>query len=271
MADAYYQMSNVYLPPVEAVPRARKALDRALELDPELGSAHAMSAILFARFDFDYVQAEREMRRARELEPGNVLVPFYGAWIATDQGRFDEAQRLGREASRIDPLSMFRRVSMVENQYIARRFDESERGYRELLRLEPEYSFLHSNLARVLTAQGRHAEALAEGRRGVELAPENFQLSALGAVAAAAGRRALADSMMAAMRATGSTQFVSPTMFARIHVQQGDFARALVELERARTLHDEELAMVPVEPWFDPIRKNPDFQAFIRRMGIRKA
>jgi serine/threonine-protein kinase len=270
VAEAYYQLSNIYVPATEAIPRARHALARALELDPDLGSAHAVQSIFHAHYDFDYILAQRELDIARALEPSSAQVAFYQSIILTDLGRLDEARRAGQESLRLDPLSTFQRVGVIYLLYYQRRYDEGEKAFREFLRTEPDYSWAHTNRALCLSRLGRHEEAIGESRRAVSLGTESWHLANLGSVAAAAGRRALADSVIAELHRREATEFVSPTTIARVHAQNGEPGRALSELERGFLVRDEELAPLPIDPVFEPLHRDPRFQAFIRRMKFRK-
>src|SRR5205085_3241678 len=106
LAEAYYNLSNLYLPPKEAMPRAREAAQHALALDDTLAQAHVSLALVKAWFDWDFNAGEREFRRGIELNPNDAdSHRRYGDFL-TATAQFDRALAEKRKAELLDPLSV---------------------------------------------------------------------------------------------------------------------------------------------------------------------
>src|SRR5262249_30865666 len=133
LADAYYGMSSLYLPPGEAIPKAREAALKALALDSTLAEAHVSLGITKVAFDWDWAGAEREFDRAIELKPNDSNAHFWRGKLLVMEGRFDEGLAGIRKAMDLDPLSSLVAANLAWHLYFARRYDEALTQIRSVI------------------------------------------------------------------------------------------------------------------------------------------
>src|SRR5437870_1763774 len=159
------------LKPREAYQQARKAVAKALELDEGLGEAHGMLAFLRVACDFDWTGAEREFKRAFELNPGNAdIYALYGHMLSALE-RYDEAVDALTRAQQLDPLA--HRSDLAATLLRAGRHDEAVRAAALVIELDPHYSMGHATLGWVYLKKGMYTKGLAELERAISLAPGN--------------------------------------------------------------------------------------------------
>jgi tetratricopeptide (TPR) repeat protein len=79
----------VFVPPHDAFPRAKALARQSLELDPALAEAHASLSLIHMFYDWNWADAERELARAIELNPGSALTHVRAAHVLSIVGRFD--------------------------------------------------------------------------------------------------------------------------------------------------------------------------------------
>jgi tetratricopeptide (TPR) repeat protein len=118
--------SFAYLSPDEAIPQAKKAVAKALELDPDLPEAHTAHGLILATYEWDWVAAEREFKRSFELDPKIALAHFRYAWVElSPQGRHEEAITEMKRAMDLDPLSLIQGANFAAVYIYARQYDNA--------------------------------------------------------------------------------------------------------------------------------------------------
>jgi TolB-like protein/Tfp pilus assembly protein PilF/predicted Ser/Thr protein kinase len=267
LADSYALMASYSLGN-EFIPKARAAALRALELDEQLAEAHTSLALVVENHDWDWAKAEREYRRAIELDPNYATAHhWYGEFLGF-QGRFDEAFAEFDRARQLDPLSLIIASDRGALLYFARQYDRSIEQFRQVLAVEPGFprAFIIVN---PLTENGMVAEALAEierFRRYGEDAPwtwvaEVYVYRRWGRLPEA--RRALKhlEDVIHRIR-------VDPTPLLAPAYVGIDNTKALAYMERAYAEHSNALVLLKVSPDLDPIRGDPRFQDLLRRMHL---
>ena len=268
IADAYQRLTaSTYLRPRESMPKARAAVLKALALEPTLADAHASLGDQLCVYDWDASAAERELRRAIELNPSVANAHYFYANCLVAHGRLDEALAEARRAHELDPLNPDVATGLPWALYVARRYDEAIAVQRKSLDLEPGSAHAHMLLALPLAGKGSYAEALAEARKMAALAGDapNFA-GILGYVAGRAGERAEAQHTLTALerRPPGNTAFA----IALVHLGLGNNEQALRWLQAAYDERAEWLVIVAPAPFFDPLRPDPRFSALMRKVGI---
>jgi TolB-like protein/Tfp pilus assembly protein PilF len=157
----------------EALPKARAAVERALELDETLAEAHAaLGSVLVGELRFE--EAEREFERALELNHGSANVHLPYGQLLLELARYDEAVRQARRAVELDPLSMANRLFLAASLMFARDYEASITESLRILDVEPENSVAYYVLAEAFTLNDQHEEGLAAIRRSIELDPEDL-------------------------------------------------------------------------------------------------
>src|SRR5437667_443612 len=268
IADAYQRLTaSTYLRSREGMPKARAAVLKALALDPTLADAHASLGDQLCVYDWDASAAERELRRAIELNPSVANAHYFYANCLAAHGRLDEALAEARRAHELDPLNPDVATGLPWALYVARRYDEAIVVQQKSLDLEPGSAHAHMLLALPLAGKGSYAEALAEARKMAALAGDAPNFAGIfGYVAGRAGERAEAQRILTALerRPPGNTAFA----IALVHLGLGNNEQALRSLQAAYEERAEWLVLVTPAPFFDPLRSDPRFSALMRKVGI---
>jgi serine/threonine protein kinase/Flp pilus assembly protein TadD len=271
LADCYavYGFYGV-LSPREAAPKAKEAASRALTLDETLCEPHAAIGYVKDRYDWDWPGAEREFKRAIELNPNYATAHYWYANVLDNQGRFDEAIREAKRAQEADPLSLVASAVAGQTFYFARRNDQAIEQLRKALELDPNFPLTHWWLGMFYEQAGRYVEAVAEGQKALSLSRgEPGVLGTLGHAYAASGKRAESQKVLAELRDLSKRRYVAPLNVALVYAGLGDKAQALEWLERAYEDHSDRLTWIKYWPLFDSLRAEPRFEDLLRRMPPR--
>ncbi len=270
LADCYIVLAKFGAElPREFMPKARRAAERALALEPALAEAHVSMGSIAAVFDWDWTGAERHYLRAIELKPDYATAH---QWYAHDYlsavGRLKEAEQELERARDCDPLSLVILSSSGEILGMQRRPQEALQYFEQALELDPYYPRGHFSLSRALLQLGRNDEAVDALRRGIALDPHSpMPLAVAAHVYAGAGREAEAKRALSALERIASKQRVPAYVFMRAWMMF-DPKHSCDYLEQAFEERDPRLVHVAVSPVFDPLRGQPRFEATIRRMGL---
>jgi serine/threonine protein kinase/tetratricopeptide (TPR) repeat protein len=267
-AAAYYQ----YLPPADALPRAREAAERAVALDPTLAEAHAVLGISALFFDWDLARAERLLSHAVALNPRSLTAQVYLSLLRACQARPAEQLEAARRAERIEPLSVLALTSVAYGLLYGGDVEAAETQLHRLLSLEADFPEALQVLAAIAESRGDEETAIAYNRRW-------FPLVGL--------RREDADSLDEAYREGGWPGYwqryrglmvpacsacPTGTLGAAIaSLRVGDVEAALDHLERAVEERLPMLVFVGVDLKFVVLRGHPRFQAILRRIGLGDA
>ena len=252
--------------PKEAVPKAKAAALRALGIDETVGDAHSALANVLHWYDWDWPGAEREYRRALEINPGDSAArSHFAAFLALCLGRKDEATAEARRAIEVDPLSVFSSHLLVVVQLLSRRFDAALQQARRTIELAPTYALGYWDLAWAMVALGRHQDAVAALRQADDdgLPTEAYLALACGL----AGRKDEALQIIDKWERRMDT-FRSGVLMALAYIGVGEHGRAIDWLLNAYEERDG-LLMFANNWWvFDPLRADPRFQSLLRRMNF---
>jgi DNA-binding winged helix-turn-helix (wHTH) protein/tetratricopeptide (TPR) repeat protein len=272
LADCYTLLGSAgyaMLPPREALARARAAAVRALEIDPDLAEAHTSLALVKFRLDWDWTEAEREFRRAIELNPGHASAHhFYGLYLSA-MGRADEAIARMERAHELDPLSLIISTALGRALHFARRYDRALEQHLKTLEREPDFAEARFNLALAYVQRSMFPEAVGELQRAIVLAGRRpAMVSVLGYVYALSGDRAQARRTLDELDGL-SSEGGTPTLYlAYPHIGRGDKDRVFELLDKAYEERSGLLVYLKVEPIFDSLRDDPRFDDLLRRMDL---
>lgn len=246
-----------------AVARGTEAARKALELDDTLAEAHAAAGFIKFRFEWDFDGAEREYRRALELDPAYPEAHQWYAFHLLTRGRRAEADAEIARAIELDPVSLGHNEARALYLYLSRRYDESIAQCRKTLEMEPEFAPTHYVLALDYEQLGRYEEAEAELRRAGADSAAGFT-AALAHVLAAAGKRDEARAVLAQMAGRGE---VTPADLALIYAGLGEREPAISWYERAAEVRILRPAWLLLDPRLDTLRDSPRFAALLKRLG----
>jgi len=271
LADSYVSLGHhAPVPPKMLWPKAKTASLKALELDSKLGPAHAALGSVFAMFDWDWKNAEREFQRAIELNPASAPVrQMFASNFLSPTGRLDEALEQMHVAQQLDPLSVIIGASLGALQHLRREFQPAIDTLHKVVELEPNFPFAHWCLGRAFEQLRRYPEALQAFQRAHALTNGHpMMISAIGYSQAASGNRAAALEAMRQLEELSTRGYVSPLNIAVIHIALGDNDRAFEWLEKSFEERAMWLLWLNVEPRYDPLRPDPRLAALQRRMGL---
>jgi eukaryotic-like serine/threonine-protein kinase len=268
LSFCYMNQTDWVFAPRDSVPKARQAVDNALKIDESLAEAHTMNAMLLLQYDWNWLAAEREFRRAIELDPNYALGRSFLAWHLAAMGRFEESIAEDRRALDLDPLSSAVNADLGWDLYLSRRYNEAIEQLEKAIDLEPNYWVSHVLLGRCYEQTGKPSEAVAEFQRARQIESSIPEvLAALGHGYAASGRKAEALQIIRELQARSKTQFIPSYSIATIYAGLGMKEEALRHLVKSYEEGSFYMIHLKVEPILDPLRADPRFADLVRRVG----
>jgi len=260
--DAYY-----LLPPQEAIPKAKAAATRALEIDDTLAEAYAALATYY--YDWDWPAAERQFKRAIELNPNYATAHQWYAEFLVNQGRFDEGIAEIKRARELDPLSLIINTVLGRSLYQARQYDQGIEQLRNTIEMDPNFVPAHRHLGQAYEAKGMYSEAVAEMQKAVTLSGSTPEyMAVLGQAYALSGKRAEAMKIVEELKEQSKQRYISACGIALIYAGLGEKDRAFEWLEKAYQEHDYGLIYIRVAPGLESLRSDPRFADLVRRVGL---
>jgi len=269
MADAYFRLSNVYFRPGEVLPKAKEAALRAVSIDDNLAEAHSSLGLVRVYFDHNWTEAEREFRRALELDPHLVSAhQRYGSYL-TFMGRFDEAIKHYETALELDPFSLQINMNLATTYYLKGEYERAVNLLNETIELEPNYMPTHFLLALVHIQEKRLEEAIAEFQLIYKLDEEAYlALGFMGYAHALAGEIAEAETLLNILQDISLRKYVSPYSMLVIHLALGPKERVFELLEQLYEECNDWLVWLKVSPELEGLRDDPRFKDLLRRVGF---
>ncbi len=272
LADAYVLLS-AYAEgsPKDSLPQAKAAAVKALELDNTLGEAHATLANALVAYDLNFAEANREFRRAIELNPNYATAhQWYGETGLVPLGQFDEAIAEARRALELDPLSIVINADVGTVLTNARRYDQAIDQLRKAVEMDPGFYYAHWTLGDALELKGHNAEAIAEYKKAIALNDDPLPPALLGHLYAKIGRKNEALAILKQvreLRESSKQRYVSPFNLALIHIGLDQKDEAIQLLEETYEERDGyNTAFIKVEPMLDPLRGDPRFEALVQKV-----
>lgn len=262
LADSYDLMAQFgILPPGDAMAEARRAAQRALDLDPSLAEAHISMAAIFEAYDWNWKGAEREYRRALELNPALAAAHMWYGMFLRDQGRLKEAVPELERASRIDPLSLLAVVNLA-HAYVLKG-DQGAAARVAAIGLDLEPRSLEPRLIASRLASKDHTAEIAALEQALAATPEDpSTLGMLAKLYAGADRQADAGRLLDALRHMAQRQYVSPFGIARVYLALDDPDGALPYLEAAYRERSSGIVFL----WQSRYASQPKFREIIARL-----
>ncbi len=270
LADCYalYSFYGV-LSPKEAFPRAKEAAAKALEIDNTLAEAHASLIWPKISYDWDWPGAEREFKRANELNPNYAIAYNFYQGLLLAVGRPDEAVTVAKRAEELEPLSPIMGSVVGRNLYFARQYDQSIEHLRRVLDIDVNFPPAHLYLGWAYEQKGMFEEAIAEFQKGSSLSGgEPTMVGALGHAYAVSGQKGRAQNALAELKQLMKRQYVQPYEIAVIHIGLGDNEQAFEWLEKAYQDRSHWLVWLKVDPRFDSLHSDSRYRDLRQRMGL---
>jgi len=270
LADTYALLGDwqyAVLPASEALPLAKAAAIKALELDSTLGEAHISLAFCLEGFDWDFESADREFKLGVELNPGYATGRHWNAWHLILRGRSREALAEMRKAETLDPLSLIINADLAELLLIAHFPAESVQQSRKTIEMESSFALAHNQLGQAYLQQGQLDQAITELQVAVRSSDGSPTCTAnLARAYAAAGKRHEAIDLLNSLKARSNAAYSNASEIATIYAALGDRDAAMTWLERA---YGERFNPgVLIRPALDPLRSDPRFQTLLHHVGL---
>jgi Tfp pilus assembly protein PilF len=275
-ARAYAALANTYglmdtwldRRPDQAVPQARAAALKALQLDNSLAEAHTALALIAERYDYDWNAAEKEFRLAIQLDPGYATAhQWYGEYLSF-RGRFDEALAESERARQLDPMSLIIARDDAFILYRARQYDRAITEARSLLEMEPNFLPASGCLIFSYVRKGQFSDALEAVTRYV--VPNDREEASVdeAVIYGVWGRSAQARRAFADLKQCAPCNPVFPEDLLRAYVAVGQTDKAMSVLESLYAEHSPVITILKTEPGLDPLRSDPRFLDLLHRVKL---
>ncbi|MFL6375778.1 MAG: tetratricopeptide repeat protein [Pyrinomonadaceae bacterium] len=270
IADGYRSLAiGAEMEPGEFMPKAKAAALKAIDIDDGLAEGHAVLGFIIFWYDWDWNAAERQFKRALELDPNSAEAHLAYAHLLSNIGRSDEALAEAKKAIDLDPQNL--RTAVLEGQFLMHggKLDEAIDKLRKVADSDPSYWFPHSFLASAYIEKGMLPEAIAEGRKATQLSPNQtigptFEAFAL----AKSGDQAEARARLALLIDLSAKRFVPPYHIALVYCGLRQNDDALQWLQRGYEARDPKMVFLKIEPKWAGLRSDPRFQELIKRMNF---
>src|SRR3989475_2358017 len=262
LADTYSLLGDwqyAVMTPKEALPKAKAAAIKALELDSTLGEAHNSLAFSLDVFDWDLDSAGKEFRRAIELNPGYATAHQWYASHLIVLGRNSGAIGEMRKAESLDPLSLIIGADLADFLVIAHSYDESIRESRKTIEMDPNFALAHNQLGQAYLQKHMPDEAIAELQKAVQLSGNSPTCIAnLARAYVASGKRSEAVTLLDDLKKRSNSSYSHASEIAVIYVALGDTDQAMSWLEKGYA--ERFNPSVLLRAGFDPLRSDPRFE-----------
>jgi tetratricopeptide (TPR) repeat protein len=266
IAASYQKLGgNSMVDPKEVLPNVRVAAQKAIELDRNLPDAHYVLAEI-ARDSWDWTTAEREYKRALELNPNLSWVHLRYSSFLSDMGRHGEAIAEAGRLRELDPQQMSSHGTLFGALMVARRYDESIAQIKKSLEMHKVYGS-YALLGNAYAGKGDYGASIIAYKEAIRLgSKQTYHLICLGAAYAGAGEREKARAVLKQLETR--QEYVSPGELAILYAALGDQNRAFAALEKAYAAHDLQLQHLNADQGFDPLRDDARFKNLVRSVGL---
>ena len=271
LADAYYTISDEddKMSYSETMAKCRAAAVRSLELDETLAESHLSHALVLFNYDWDWNAAEREFKRAIELNPNYTPAHHEFSHFLIAMGRVDESLAESKTALELEPLSVKMNVHLAWHYLRARQYDEAIAQGRKTLEMSPNYIRAHHFIGIALYKQGKFGESINELETTYSLRGEGMEgVGSLGHVYGAAGRTNDALRILEDLRKRSAVAYVSPYDMAIIYAGLGDKDQAFVWLEKAYQERNGSIPMLRNDLFLQSLSNDKRYSDLMKRAGL---
>jgi serine/threonine-protein kinase len=273
LAEFYLRAAFVgFMVPKEAFDKVRWAAMEALSRDETLAEAHSALGAVMGSGEFDWLGAEREFRRALELNPASSLVQaHFAVFFLRPTGRLEEAVWQAQQAVELDPLSASLNGELAYLYYLTGQHDLAIEQIRRTIEMDPSYFPPHLVLAITYGCIGRWDPAIAAAQKACELSGRSpIALGVLAREYGRAGRRGEAQTLLEELMARRRTAYALPVALVAAHLSLGDVQQAI---EWAETGVEERDVLVVCglksDPGYADLRRHPHYQALLRKINLQ--
>jgi TolB-like protein/DNA-binding winged helix-turn-helix (wHTH) protein/Tfp pilus assembly protein PilF len=274
-APAYAALANCHTDanrahlrrPDEAYAEAKAAAVKALELDDEIAEAHAMLGVVRLYSDRDWSAAEKEFKRAIDLEPEDGTVHQRYALGLAAMSRLNDALAEIRRGRDVDPLMVILNANVGQILYYGRQYQRAMEEFKKALEMEPTMVAALQGLGHTYVQMGRYAEAIAEFQKA-RLDGGSLVAAQLGHAYAESGKRGEAIRILNELKDLSRQKYIPPFDIALIYIGLGEKDQAFEWLQKSDAERSRDMAFLEVDPVFDPLRSDPRFADLLHHVGL---
>jgi len=270
LADSYVMLANYgFVSPREAMPLAKAAVLKALEMDEKIAEAHNALAFIRERYDWNWSDAEREYKRAIELNPNYATAHLWYAYFLGNRGRFEESLAESRRAHELDPLSLMANSTVGWAFYFARQYDKAIDHLKKTLDIDPHFWVANDYLGRAYYQKGMYDEAIVAFQKANVVAPNTpIVIAELGCAYAVSGKKREAQAALDTLTELSKRRYVPAYVFAVVYSGLGEKDRAVEWLKQAYEERSAIFSYLEAEPMFDGLGSDPRVTRMLKDMGL---
>ncbi len=256
--------------PRAAMPRAKEAAMHALAIDNALGEAHASLAYVTFFYDWDWPAAEREFKRAIELNPNNADAHHWYSHYLMAQGRIEESLTQSKRALELSPFDILMNVHLSWHYLYARQYDQALDQIEKTIEMDKNFAQAYPWLGLILEQQGKYPEAIAAFQNAIKIFPGGSSIAEaeLAHTYAVSGDREKAQKIIAELQELAKNRYVSSFQIAAIYAGLGNKDQAFAWLEKSFEERSDGLVNLNAEQRFDNLRSDPRLTDLARRVGL---
>jgi len=277
LADSYALLCDIgVVRPVDEMPKAKAAAQKAVDADPELAEAYTSRAFVRLAYDWDWLGAQSDFQQALKLNPKYPTAHQWYASYLMQMGKFSLAKDEIEQAHNLDPLSPIISANSGLYSCYEKNYDDGIAKYKTTLQSDPDFWVARHYLALAYVQKGMHDEAIAELRKLIKapasgaipdqiVEAESEASASLGFAYGMAGKQAEARAIISQLDALSKKRYVSPLYFAIVYAGLKDNDKAIEYLNKAFDARHPGLVLIRIEPMFDGLRGDERFKALIKR------
>lgn len=257
------------LPPNEAMPKAKEAAMKSLQIDDDLAQGHVSMAFVKWVYDWDWAKADREFQRAIELQPNYATAHHWYSYYLAGMGRFEEAVAQIKKAQELEGELSFSIMTDIGEIYCwAKQYDKAAAQLQEVIQIDPGFAMARNTLGIVYLKKGQLNEAIAELEAARNLDNSPRMMSSLGYAYGVAGRREKARKMIDELREMSKHRYVSAFAIALVYEGLGEDEEAFEWLEKAYHERSDTMAVLNVYPLLENLRKKQRYLRIQQLVGF---
>ena len=277
LADSYALLCDIgVVSPMDAMPKAKAAAEKAVNADPTLAEAYTSRAFVRLAYDWDWLGAQSDFQQALGLNPKYPTAHQWYASYLMQMGKFSLAKAEIEEAHKLDPLSPIISANSGLYSYYEHHYDDALAKYKTTLQSDPDFWVARHYLALAYVQKGMHDQAIAELRKLIKapasgaipdqvVEAESEASASLGFAYGMAGKAGEARAILNQLDSLSKRRYVSPLYFAIVYAGLKDNDKAIEYLNKAFDARHPGLVLIRIEPMFDGLRSDERFKALIKR------
>jgi Tfp pilus assembly protein PilF len=269
LANAFHELAYTN-PPSEMMPKSKAASTKALQLDDSVAEAHAALAWVLWRYDWNFPEAEKEFRRAIDLDPDSSTGAGLGMYplFLYSMKRFDQGMAVHKQVLTADPVGLIVNTNVADGLYAGHQFDRAIEQYRKTLELDANFSLARWGLGDAYDRKGMYKEAISEWQKAFVLDGDPRSADLIEKAYVLSGYDGAIRAWLNDLITQSTHGYVSAFSVATLYARLGEKDHALEWLEKAYQARDADMVDSGTEPSFDSLHSDPRYADLLRRVGL---